>query len=215
MVVTLADGLQIGGLVVNAGLLCGLILQIRHGTTGRREDLRLAALVRREDLDTARRLSTIEAWARVVEAITAAELSTRVYLGRGVIKPTRVSEFIAQLKAASGRSEEGLDPVIGDDQVITANEHLRSVVNTAQDFVIAIELDAYDQETAYRVAGHRLARLVNRHLIYIQHLRIDAGVPQLYVELETIARKFLAGSKAKGLEATPDIASSPHPIIAP
>jgi hypothetical protein len=67
-----------------------------------------------------------------------------------------------------------------------------SRLNAAEDFTIGVELGAYDEETARRVGGWRLARLLNRHLHYVDLLREDVGEDAIYRSLQTFVEDFLA-----------------------
>ena len=178
---TLADWVQIAGLAINAGLLVGLIVQIAAATRARREDVRLES-----------KRATLDAWARLVGSLRDVEAYARTHFGRGPLDQERAARFIDQVVHASGRrARQSPDGADDDAAIIRANEALRSVLNESEDFAIGVDVGAYDLETARRVGGWRLARLVVRHRGYIQVLR-DSLDDSVYGSLEAFASDFLA-----------------------
>jgi hypothetical protein len=189
---TIADWAAVGGLIINAGLLLGLIVQIRSATEARREDLR-----------TSSQRATLDAWNRLVELMMAAEVLTRTYFGRGRISVERAHEFLDEVVSASGRIALGDETSAdADSEIIRANEGLRSILNSAEDFAVAVDIGAYDRTTAERVAGYRLSRVVLRHRGYTELIRRSVDDDDIYGTLERFARSFMQ-SKGQRLEDLP------------
>ena len=99
---TLADLIQIAGLVVNAGLLVGLITEIRHSAKARAED---AALTRRQETMDALRALTMEV-QRVVEV-------TRRFSGR-LPMTTSSGPRAARLDCSPGQFQRARRIVCGE-----------------------------------------------------------------------------------------------------
>ena len=139
----LADWVQIGGLVINGGLLLGLIVQIRLSTKARRDDLTINT-----------RRATLDAWYALVGSLRELETLTRTYFGRGQLTRELSIEFLRSVSEASARRADGSPLQDAEDAaIIRANEALRTLLNSAEDFAIGVDLGGYDCETARRVGG--------------------------------------------------------------
>jgi hypothetical protein len=178
---TVATDIELGGLVINAGLLIGLIFQIRTAATSRRQDLYMAM-----------RRATLDAWSSVSTSGQSVETETSVYFGRGEVEWKRVVTFdVLVTEATERRRSSGSEPSGKDQLVLKANRDLQLLLNAANEFAIGVELGAYDRETAQRAAGWRMARLLRHYLGYVALVRIKMGEEKVWGSLETFVRTFL------------------------
>ena len=192
---TAGDWIQIGGLAVNAGLLTGLIVQIR-----------LSARVRREDTRASKLRSTLDAWSALGLSIRAAEVHTRTYFGRDVLTDASVVRFLDQVETASRSRAEGGPQgpeSAGQIRILEAHEALRTQLNSAEYFAVGVELGAYDLATAHRIAGWRLSVVVRRHLAYLNAMRHASGDEGIYRTLQDFAEGFLVARGLRLEDVTP------------
>lgn len=193
-----ADGIiQIGGLLLNAGLLTGVVIE-----------LRTAARVRSEDSAHSRMQVTLDAWRTVDHRLRETELAARLALGRYQIRPDAVRQFFSRVSRARGRlerAEQSDEPAAKEDlSVIEAYEAIRSALNALEAFCVAVELGAYDRAVAERVAGWRISRAFDRYRHYVSFWRlvVPDEVEPVYGAFERFAKTFLNG-RAEGQRHVP------------
>ena len=178
---TTGDWVQIGGLAVNAGLLAGVIVE-----------LRFAARARRHDLASETQRATLDAWRSLSESIRVVEGTTQTHFGRSLISFKRAVEF-DQLVNRSSRNRRAVStPATADDSaIIEASEAMRSLLNAADDFSVGVQLGAYDRTIAEQVGGWRLARLLRRYFGYVEVVRTAVDSEEAWGALDRFVGRFL------------------------
>lgn len=180
------DWLQVAGLAVNVGLLLGLIWELRASAQARRNDTRSSI-----------RLATIQDWRTLSDSIRELERTTYVYFGRKRVSVDRATEFEKLVAKVSEDRQLG-DPTPSETEasVIHASEAMRSLLNDANSFAIGVDAGAYDRDMAFRLAGWRLANVVQRYWGHIELMRRRQGSDSVWAPLEEFVEDFVATQDA-------------------
>lgn len=183
---SLADGLQLDGLSINAGLLAGLVVQIRS-----------ASISRKQDLLEQKQRATLLAWEQAAASVRSLESALVAFFG-----PHRFT--VEQMVDLRERARAVSDALGGDSEnerehhsALGVLEDLRALMNTVEHFCIAIELGALDRAIAQRIAGWRLARILRRYAVYVASVREGIGSDEwVFSAIEAFVTTFLTEREA-------------------
>jgi hypothetical protein len=192
-----SDVVQVAGVLINIGLLTGLIVE-----------LRTAERTRSEDVLASKMQATVEAWRDIDGQTRAADVTARVALGVGRVDGASAVSFFKNVSEARGRvgrieipgSQLNTEQADEDRAILEAYEAVREVLNSVDGFCISVELGAYDRVVAERVAGWRISRIFDRYFEVIGVWRVyvpDDSEP-VFSSVERFVDRFL-GARSRAL----------------
>jgi hypothetical protein len=180
--VSTSDAVQIIGVLINVGLLTGLIVELRTAERTRSDDVRASKMQ-----------ATVEAWRAIDGQTRAADVTARAALGTRRVDELTAVSFFKDVIDARGRVSR-FDQADDDSAILEAYEAVRGVLNSVDGFCISVELGAYDRVVAERVAGWRISRIFDRYFEVIKVWReyVPDDSEPVFSTVERFVDRFLA-----------------------